>query len=384
MQTFFRSGVRLTACALAVALLAGCESLPSVGPSARAVGAAGLDPAFPVVDLDYRVSQVLAAHPPRVLTSLSAASSVAPIDLIGEGDVLAVWVYQADGGPALGQRGAQSGRADDLPGLAPNLTVEQTGTITVPFAGPVQVAGLTPQQAAEAIRRALAGTVMNPQVVVNVVSNVANSVTLVGEVRNAGRFPLSVNGDRLLDILALGGGAAGRAADVEVTVVRGSRSGATSLARVLNDPAENIRLAPRDQIRVTLKPRKFSTFGALARSSQMAIEDDTLSLAGALSRMGGLDPSRADAAAVLVFRFERLEVAEALGLTIPPAAAGVPVTYRLNLREPSGYFVANTFEVRSDDLIYVPQTGSAELRSFFDLVTSITRVAYDVTLVGAL
>jgi polysaccharide export outer membrane protein len=151
-----------------------------------------------------------------------------------------------------------------------------------------------------------------------------------------------------------------------------------SLSALLADAGENIRLAPRDQIRVSYSPRKFSTFGALSKSAQVAIEDDHLSLAAALSRMGGLDTNAANAQSVMVFRLERPEVARSIGVAIAPDARGAPVIYRLNLRDPTGLFVANSFEVRSDDLIYVPRSDAAEVRKFFDLVSAISRVGYDI------
>ncbi len=340
---------------------------------------------YAVIDLDYPATQKIAVNPPRVLTSLAGASSQVPNDLIGPGDVLSVWIYQSTSGPALGSNGSAGAERSGPSGSSiPNLTVDRDGAIAAPFVGVIKVAGATPQQVSETIRQGLVGKVINPQVVVSMAANVANSVTVLGEVRNAGRFGLSANNDRLMDILAQAGGSTRPAADVELTIVRGERSATTRMASILANPAENIRLAPHDQIRLAYKPRKFSTFGALTHASQVSIDDDSLTLAGALSRMGGLNPALSDATSVLVFRFERPEVAQALGVQVQPAAGGAPVIYRLNLRAPAGYFVANTFEVRANDLIYVPQADTAEVRSFFDLVSSITRVAYDISVTRVL
>lgn len=361
---------------LALVFLAGCESLPHDGPSMRQVeaGVQAAD-AYAIVELDYRVSQLVAANPPRPLRVLAEASSRDPIDLIGEGDVLSVTIYQAGSGPLVG---GDRDSPEDATRALPRMTVDRTGSITLPFAGAVKVLGLTPAQAGAAIQAALRGRVIDPQVIVSVASNLSNSVTVVGEVRNAGRFPLQPSDDRLLDMLAAAGGSARPPADLTVTVARGEQAASTTMAALLNDPAENIRLAPQDQIRVAYKPRKFSTFGAFARASQLPIEDDALTLAGAISRIGGLD-SNAAAPFVLVFRFERPAVAEALGVKAAAAPGGIPVVYRLNLREPSGYFIANTFEVRDQDLIYAPRADAAELRKFFELVTTISRVAYDIS-----
>jgi polysaccharide biosynthesis/export protein len=171
---------------------------------------------------------------------------------------------------------------------------------------------------------------------------------------------------------------------VLVTLVRGAESRSSSLAALMADPSQNVQLAPGDQIRLIYQPRKFSTFGALAKSAQVPIEDDHLTLANAISRMGGLDPNTANARSILVFRMERPAVARAIGLETAEQAPFAPVIYRFNMREPSGFFVANNFEVRSDDLIYVPRSDAAELRKFFELVSSVSRVAYDVRVTSVL
>jgi polysaccharide export outer membrane protein len=351
---------------LLVALLAGCESLPHDGPSARSVAEmAGGPGGYQIVELDHRVSQVLVAHPHRPMRALATVASTSPIDLIGVGDVLLVSVLQPDSSAAEAR--------------AFTLSVDRNGTITVPFAAPVLVQGKTSTEAATAIRSALRGRLVNPQVVVSVTSNLTNTVTVIGEVRNVGRYPLLVGGDRLLDLLAAAGGSTRPAADVVVTVVRDEKAVSTTLSALLAEPSENVRLAPGDQVRVAYRPRKFSTFGAFTRSAQIPIEDDTVSLAGAISRMGGLDTNAAQASSVLVFRLERPEVARELGLSAPEGQASVPVIYRLNLREPSGFFVAGAFQIQADDLIYAPRAETAELRKFFELVSAISRVAYDVS-----
>jgi polysaccharide export outer membrane protein len=80
----------------------------------------------------------------------------------------------------------------------------------------------------------------------------------------------------------------------------------------------------------------------------------------------------------MVFRMERPEIAKALGVTAASTDRGVPVVYRLNLRDPAGMFVANAFEIRNDDLVYVPRADAAEVKKFFELVSAISRVGYDI------
>ena len=215
-------------------------------------------------------------------------------------------------------------------------------------------------------------------------SSPANSVTVLGEIKNSGLFRLSPNNDTLINIIAAAGGTSRPTGDVMVAITRSGRTTTAPLALVLGDPAQNIRLAPRDEVRLVYHPRKFSTFGALTRDAQTPIEDDSLSLAGALSKLGGLDSNNARPDAVMLFRFERPEVARALGLAVDPSAVRVPVVYRLDLRDPSGFFVAQRFEVQADDVIYVPHSDLAEARKFFEVVNEVSSVGYDIAVADTL
>jgi polysaccharide export outer membrane protein len=366
--------------------IAACESFPHDGPSIDAVrqhatsGRGG----YSLVELDARTSAIIAATPAEPLASLGEVGSAGPVDRIGVGDGLAVTVFEHGAaalfGTTVGVNGEARGGATEIP----KLFVDPAGNIALPFGGEVHVAGLTPTQAARAIVLALKGKAIDPQVVVNISDNVANSVAVLGEVRNPGRYPLSEGGDRLLDVVTLAAGPTKPAADLRVVVVRGQASAAIPLAELLQDSRQNIRLAPHDQVRLVFEPRKFSTFGALAHPAQVPIEDDTLTLAGALGRVGGLDPTAANASAVLVFRFERPEVASALGVDAPASSKGVPVVYRLNLRNPAGVFVANRFEIQSDDIIYVPRADTVELMQFIGLVSAVSTVAYNARVTSVL
>lgn len=369
--------MRRFALALMLLTLSACESLPHDGPAMRMVqsqGRAGAQGGYALLDLDVATAQRIAASTPTPMQSLASDSSSAPIDRIGEGDVLSVTILEQGGGLFANQSG--STQAVDRGDF--HVAVDGEGFVGLPFAGRVHLAGDTPAQASDAIKAALRGKAINPQVLVGVADSRANSVTVIGEVRNAGRFNLSPNGDHLLDLIASAGGPTRPIPDLTVFVARGPSVASIPLAQLMSQARENIRLAPGDQVRIIFKARKFSTFGAFGHSAQIPIEDDTLSLSAAMGSAGGLDPGSANAAYVYDFRFERPEVAQALGVTTPPSPKGVPIVYRLNLRDPKGYFIATTFEVQPEDILYVPRSDVTELKKYLELVTSVSQVAYNI------
>lgn len=369
-----------------VALLAGCSTLPRDGPSGMGVVERASSPErhgdYALVNLDFALSERLKAAPQRSFTTLALASSEAPTDVIGIGDTLAVSIFEP-GGSLFGGGGSSRNNESGNQTLPP-LVVDRNGAVAIPFAGLIPVQGLTPAQASSAVRRALIGKVADPQVIVTLAGNASNAVTVLGEVRNPGRQPLSANQDRVLDVIATAGGSSRSVYDVTVRIQRGGQTYAAPMSIVTTEFNENVRLQRGDQVNLVYQPRRFSSFGAFNAVARTDLPPGPLTLAEALSGVGGLDSNLADAKSVLIFRFERPEVAQALGIQQPSTPRGVPVVYRLNLNEGSGFFIASNFQIEPDDIIYAPRSGAAEARKFFEFVQSVTRVIYDVSVTSAI
>jgi len=379
---------RTAASLLIVALLAGCSTLPRDGPSGRNVVQGSSTPEragdYALVDLDFALSERLKAAPPPSFSSLALASSEAPTDVIGVGDTLAVSIFGPGSNLFSGGGSSRDGASSSGNQTLPPLMVSRSGAVPIPFAGDVPVQGLTPTQASAAVRRALIGKVANPQVIVTIAGNASNAVTVLGDVRNPGRQPLAANSDRILDVIAAAGGPSRSLHDIDVRIQRDGKVYTAPMSIVTTEFNENVRLQRGDQVNLVYKPRRFSSFGAFNAVARSELPPGPLTLAEALSGVGGLDSNIANARSVLVFRFERPEVAQALGIQQPATSRGVPVVYRLNLNEGEGFFIASNFQMQSDDLIYTPRAGAAEMRKFFEVVQSITRVVYDVSVTSTL
>jgi polysaccharide export outer membrane protein len=264
------------------------------------------------------------------------------------------------------------------------VTVDRSGSVAVPFGGQVRVEGLTAPQAAAAVRRALVGKVANPQVLVGIADNASNTVNVFGDVRQPGRAPLGVNSDRILDVIAAAGGSARETDDLTISIQRGGQTYTAPMTAVTTEFSENVRLQRGDVINVQYKPRRFSTFGALNAVTQVDMPSGVMTLSGAMSKVGGLNTNTANARRVMVFRFERPEVAQALGITQPATPKGVPVVYELDFNEAANVFAATNMQIMPEDVIYVPLAGAAEARKFFEVVQSLTRVVYDVSVTSSL
>ena len=377
-----------------VAILGGCSTLPRDGPSGASVNAGATTASalgsYALVPLTFEATERMKQVPPQFFGTLAAGSSDQPADVIGEGDTLAISIFDPSGalfGGTLGAGSSSSRTNTTLSGgnqALPGATVDRSGSVTIPVGGQVRVQGLTSTQAAAAIRRALVGKVANPQVLVSIAGNASNPVNVLGDVRQPGRAPLGVNSDRILDVIAAAGGSARTTDDLTISIQREGRTYTAPLSAVTTEFGENVRLQRGDVVNVQYKPRRFSTFGGLNAVAQVDMPAGPVTLTGALSKVGGLNTNTANARRVLIFRFERPEVAQALGINQPATPRGVPVVYELDFSDAANVFAATNMEVMPEDVIYVPLAGAAEMRKFFEVVQSLTRVVYDVSVTSTL
>jgi len=53
----------------------------------------------------------------------------------------------------------------------------------------------------------------------------------------------------------------------------------------------------------------------------------------------------------------------------------VPVIYRVDLKDPRSFFVAQGFPIRNKDVMYVSNAPAAELQKFMNILTSVVFTA---------
>jgi len=141
--------------------------------------------------------------------------------------------------------------------LEAKLRISQKGTITFPLIGLVSVGGKTPQDAAAAIREALAKDyLVNPQVTVTVLDYGKRRFTVLGQVQRAGSYDMP---DRekvtLLDAIAMAGGYTRIADPAKITLRR--KSGGKEIVLKFNAKAiardgavESVEIQPGDIITI--------------------------------------------------------------------------------------------------------------------------------------
>jgi polysaccharide export outer membrane protein len=373
MQGYKHLGIMLL-----TALCSGCVSFPVAGPLSRdVVGDAGStrqsEVGYVLIDVTPSVCETLSVQPSPPFHSVFGNEPPKPDYAIGVGDTLSITIWEAGNTGLFSGMASLNGTPAPRGATLPPLIVAQDGRITMPYAGRIAVAGKTSVQAERAIVAGLASKADNPQVVVAVAHSQTNVAIVGGEVANAARVPLGVDGVRVLDAVADAGGVRIPVNESQVRLTRGVETASVPYAGLLRHPEDNVFLRPGDIVTVTREPNTFSTFGALGRNSQIPFETETLSVDEALAKSGGFLDHRADPAGVFIFRYEPADLVRKLvsGRNIDTTAARVPVVYRLDMSHTGSYFLARQFAVRDKDIVYAANAPMNEVQKFLNMLGSV-------------
>ena len=180
-------------------------------------------------------SKPLEASPAAVV---APGGSTKPHDdtfVIGDDDVLAINVWKE-------------------PDVSRSIPVRSDGKISLPLAGEIQAAGLTPLALEREIASKLQNYISEPEVTVMVQQINSQKFNILGMVAKPGSFPLT-NSATVLDAIALAGGFRDFAKKKSIYVLRRNADGSEARLpfnynQVLKgqNPAQNIKLQPRDTI----------------------------------------------------------------------------------------------------------------------------------------
>lgn len=310
-------------------------------------------------------------------------NQAAPENLVGPGDTLDIIVWEAP--PAILFRNSSSSSflgtvtptGTSTTSLPPQMVSKQ-GDIVFPFVGKLQVSGKTPAQIEALIVEKLKGKANQPQVIVRIANNLSSTVTVVGEVKQSSRLPLTPKGERILDAIALAGGVSQPVNKMTVQVARNGRIQSLPLETVIRDPKQNIVLQPNDVVTVYYQPLSFTVLGATGKNDELTFEATGITLSQAFGRVGGLQDMRADSKAVFIFRLEdpSAPVVQPNGLVTEDNK--VPVVYQFDMNDPATFFLAQSFPMRNKDVMYVSSAGSVELMKLLGVITSVLAPAVSV------
>jgi polysaccharide export outer membrane protein len=221
----------------------------------------------------------------------------------------------------------------------------------------------------------LKGKAIEPQAVVTITTNISNTATVTGEVTEGKRVPLSVNGDRILSVIASAGGIRAAANECFIRLTRNGHTVSVAFNKILADPRENIFIRPGDVVTVIREPQTFTAFGGTGKNASVPFDATGITLEEAIAKAGGLLDYRADPSGVFLLRFEPAPLVTELTNSEQNHFTRelVPVVYRLNLRDATSYFLARTIPMHNRDILYVANAPLNEIQKMLTAIGQLTQ-----------
>jgi polysaccharide export outer membrane protein len=226
------------------------------------------------------LAQGVVAGAPVLAPAAPPEVDEAPLHQLGPGDSVSLQVY---------------GRPD----MTTTTYVSDDGSISVPLAGTVTVAGLSPAQAQQRVSDALrqGQYLVDPHVTITLAQSQSQQVSVLGEVRTPGRYGLQAK-TTVFDLLALAGGATADGADT-VFLLRTDGNGKlvrypVDLRGLSDDskPVTTVTLKGGDSIFVP-RAERFYIYGEVTAPNMYRLERD-MTVIQAISRSGGITARGSD------------------------------------------------------------------------------------------
>jgi len=220
---------------------------------------------------------VYAAQSPSSSTPSTTPASLPPkIIQIGPGDSVSIQVY--------GQ-----------PDMSTVVYVSDDGTIPVALAGPVQINGLSPADAAKRIEKALkdGNFLVDPHVTLTVTVSRSQRVSVLGQVGRPGQYPIEAN-STIFDLLALAGGALDTGSE-EIFLLRTDANGAVQRFPINLRLLQSAKGAMPEQLLrggdsiVVPRAEQFYIYGEVTAPNKYRVEQD-MTVVQAIARAGGVTP----------------------------------------------------------------------------------------------
>lgn len=238
--------------------------------------------------------------------------------------------------------------------------VTTDGKLFYPYAGELQVAGLTAQELRLEITKRLSDKILNdPQVDVRVTGYHSRKAFVTGAVNKPGYVKFDENPMTLPDVIAEVGGFNEGADPGFVQIRRGNKIYNIDYVRAFkeNVAIDHILVKPGDQVFVPLKvdterDRKVYVLGEVNRSGIVHM-DYNLSLAEALAASGGINAMNASSKDIYVIRNTSEKQID---------------IYQLDAKNAMALAMADRFEMNPRDIVYVDASGIATWNRLLSLI----------------
>lgn len=347
--------------------LAACSFTPREGPLAIEVDRQSADNDYVAVDVNADIVRILSSQSPIGLgRRFERSNKLVPSSSIGIGDALSVTIWEAGEGGLFSSQQSKTA-------TFPSVIVDRNGEISLPYAGAIHVAGKTPGIVQKLIVSRLSKQAIQPQAMVSIAKNEHNTVIMSGDVARPGRYPIALEGERVLDIIAAAGGTKFPARETYVTFVRDRATGIQLVNKIIEDPTENVYVRRGDRIYLNHDPKRYTVLGAVTKPGIYVFDAAQVNVLEAVASAGGLLDARADASGLFVFRYEQPARLDSIGAKYTKFMNGrVPTIYRIDMSHARSYFFAQSFMLEDKDSVFVSNARAVEVGKILRLLNLAT------------
>lgn len=329
---------------------------------------------FALVEINNEVAEVLQKHEPSGLVGMFSDRKAPSKLKYGIGDLISVSVFESSAGGLFipPEASVRPGNFVQLP----EQPVDPDGYITIPFAGRIKAAGRDNYQIQQDIINNIQDRAINPQVIVSLSQSRTNLISVVGEVNTPIRYAAAQSGagDRIVDAITRAGGIKAQGYETWVTLERNNKRATVPFENLVMEPSNNIYIQPGDRLYLYKEQQKFIAFGASGQQGIFPFDAWRINLAEAVAKAGGLKDDQADPSSVFLYRREPRDVAKKLGVDISRFGSDsiIPIIFRADLSEPEKYFLATKIHMRNQDVIFIANATSVQVKKFFDISNRIS------------
>lgn len=277
---------------------------------------------------------------------------------IGPGDILSIVVWDhpelAASGMASAAAAADNNTVQPF-NLSPGFVVDHQGRIQFPLIGLLSMAGQTEEQARALLTRQLARYIANPNLTLRVQAYRSRRVYVDGEVRTPGLQAIDDIPMTLVEAINRAGGMQPSADQSRIVVERGEARYHVNLRELVQKGVNPgaILLAHGDVVRVHSRDEsKVFVSGEVITPRALTMHNGRLTLNEALGETGGISPLSGDPRQVYVVRKT-------------PQRTRV---FRLDARASGALAMAESFELRPKDVVYVAASGLANWNRHLSLL----------------
>lgn len=282
---------------------------------------------------------------------------------IGAGDYLAitVWDHPELVMPVNSMTGTTATSAGALPA---GYTVSSEGKIQFPYAGDFKVEGLTELQARDLLIQHLSSYIKKPEVTLRVMSYRSKRVYVDGEVKLPGIVQIDDIPLTLPEALNRAGGVTAMGDQSRIIIIRSGKNYLINMPLLMTngiDPSR-IMLSNGDMLRVSSRDEsKVFVIGEVVKPSALILHNGRMSLNEALGEAGGLNPQTANANQVYVIR---------------NANDAQPIIYLLDAHSPVMFALAESFELKAKDVVYVDAASMVRYNRVISLILPTAQTVY--------